>query len=328
MLEFGNVKLNHGLFLAPMAGYTDRAMRLSAKLHGAECSVTEMVSAKAVVFGDKKTFNLARVRADEGNVALQIFGSEPDILAEGARILLEKAEIMGGIRPIAIDINMGCPVNKIYSNGEGSALMKNPEKIYKIVDTVSNSVDIPVSVKIRSGIDEEHVNAVECALAAESGGAKLITVHGRTKKQLYGGIADRNVIKNVKKSVQIPVIGNGDIVNSTSALDMVKETKVDGIMVGRGAVGNPFIFEEIMAALRGEAYTPPTLEEKINAALFELKCAVEDKGETYAIPEARKKIALYFKGFRGSAQLRAGINSATTYAEAERIILELLREPE
>ncbi|MBE6537280.1 MAG: tRNA dihydrouridine synthase DusB [Ruminococcaceae bacterium] len=309
-----------------MAGYTDRAMRLSSKLHGAEYSVTEMVSAKAVVYGDKKTFNLARIRADEGNVALQIFGSEPDVMAEGARILIERAEELGGVKPVAIDINMGCPVNKIYSNGEGSALMKNPELIYKIVGSVSSSVDIPVTVKIRAGVDNEHVNAVECALAAEGAGAKLVAVHGRTKTQLYGGVADREIIKNVKKNVQIPVIANGDIVNSESAISMLHDTKADGIMIGRGAVGNPFIFEEILAALKGERYTPPTLEEKINAALFELKCAVWDKGEAYAIPEARKKIALYFKGFRGSATLRAGINSATSYSEAERIILSLADE--
>lgn len=326
LLKFGNIELKHGLFLAPMAGYTDRAMRLSSKLHGAEYTVTEMVSAKAVVFGDKKTFKLARIGADEGNVALQIFGSEPDIMAEGAGILLEKAEEMGGIKPVAIDINMGCPVNKIYSNGEGSALMKNPDLIYKIVGSVSSSVNVPVTVKIRAGIDADHINAVECALAAESAGAKLIAVHGRTKTQLYGGAADRKIIKNVKNSVQIPVIANGDVVDGDSAMTMIRDTGADGIMIGRGAVGNPFIFEEILSALSGEDYTPPTLEEKINAALFELKCAVMDKGETFAIPEARKKIALYFKGFRGSAHLRAGINSATTYAEAERILLALLNE--
>ena len=323
-MKFGNIELEHGLFLAPMAGYTDRAMRICARLHGAEYTVTEMVSAKAVVFGDKKTFNLARIRADEGLVALQIFGSEPEVMAEGARILIENTESHGGVKPSAIDINMGCPVNKIYSNGEGSALMKNPELIYRIVDSVSNSVDIPVTVKIRAGVDSEHINAVECALAAESAGAKLIAVHGRTKTQLYGGLADREIIKNVKKSVQIPVIANGDVVDGESAVAMLTATNADGIMVGRAAVGNPFIFEEIKAALSSQKYTPPTLEEKVGAALSELKLAVEDKGEAFAIPEARKKIALYFKGFRGSAQLRAGINSALSYAEAEKIILSLL----
>ncbi len=326
MIKIGKIALKHGLFLAPMAGYTDRAMRLSSKLHGAEYTITEMVSAKAVVFGDKKTFNLARIRADEGNVALQIFGSEPDIMAQGARILVEEAENHGGVKPVAIDINMGCPVNKIYSNGEGSALMKNPELIYRIVRSVSSSVDIPVTVKIRAGIDFEHINAVECALAAESAGASLIAVHGRTRTQLYGGAVNREIIKNVKKSVHIPVIANGDILNSDDAVAMLAETDADGIMVGRGAVGNPFIFDEIVAKLQKRTFVSPTLEERINASLFELKCAVDDKGEVFAIPEARKKIALYFKGFRGSANLRAGINSATSYAEAEKIILGLLNE--
>ena len=328
MIKLGNKEYKYGLALAPMAGYTDRAMRLAAYKMGAEYTVTEMVSAKAVVFGDKKTFKLARIREDEGDVALQMFGSEPEIMAEGASILYSAAEEHGGVKPVAIDINMGCPVNKIFSNGEGSALMKDPELIYKIVYSVSRAVDVPVSVKIRAGVDLSSINAVECALAAESAGAKFIAVHGRTRSQLYGGTADREIIKNVKNCVQIPVIANGDIVDSASAIAMINDTGADGIMVGRGALGNPFIFEEIRAALEGEEYTPPTLREKVEAALFELKVAVEDKGEAFAIPEARKKIALYFKGFRGSAHLRAGINSATTYAEAERIIHGLLRQEE
>ena len=309
-----------------MAGYTDRAMRLSAYMMGAEYTVTEMVSAKAVVFGDKKTFNLARIREDEGSVGLQIFGSEPDIMAEGAGILYDAAEKHGGVKPVAIDINMGCPVNKIFSNGEGSALMKNPELIYKIVYSVSRAVNIPVSVKIRAGVDSSSINAVECAQAAESAGAKLVAVHGRTRAQLYGGMADREIIAEVKRNLRVPVIANGDIVDGESALSMLKDTGADGIMIGRGAVGNPFIFREIIAALSSGKYTPPTLEEKVEAALFELRTAVSDKGEAFAIPEARKKIALYFKGFRGSAHLRAGINAATTYSEAEGIIRRLLSE--
>ena len=251
-MKIGNTELRHGLFLAPMAGFSDRAMRRVCHEMGAEYSVTEMISAKAVTFGDKKTFNLARIRSDEGSVALQIFGSEPDVMAEGARILLERAEEMGGVKPVAIDINMGCPVNKIYSNGEGSALMKNPDLIYRIVGSVSNAVDIPVTVKIRAGVDSEHRNAVECAIAAESAGASLIAVHGRTKAQLYGGVADREIIKDVKNSVQIPVIANGDIVDADSALSMISETGADGIMVGRAAVGNPFVFNEIACALSND----------------------------------------------------------------------------
>ena len=310
------------MFLAPMAGYTDRAMRVVSSMCGAEYSITEMVSAKAVVFGDKKTFSLARIRADEGKVAVQIFGSEPDVMAKATALLAENYGAEDGyVRPCAIDINMGCPVNKIFGNGEGSALMKDPELIYKIVKSVSAASDLPCTVKIRSGIDPSRINAVECALAAESAGAKLIAVHGRTRSQLYGGSADREIIASVKKKVQIPVIANGDIVNAKSAFDMLKETNCDGIMIGRGAVGNPFIFEEIECMLENKEYKEPDIEEKIKMALFELKLAVEDKGEQVAVAEARKKIACYFKGFRGSALLRAGINTAVTYSEVENIIL-------
>ena len=180
-MKIGNLTLKHGVWLAPMAGYTDRAMRLVCRERGAEYTVTEMVSAKATVFGDKKTFALARILPDEGPVAVQIFGSEPDVMARAAEILSKPQE---GVRPVAIDINMGCPVNKIFSNGEGSALMKDPELIYRIVDSVSRAVDIPVSVKIRAGVDASSINAVECAQAAESGGAKLVAVHGRTRSML------------------------------------------------------------------------------------------------------------------------------------------------
>ncbi len=322
-LKIGNTSLENGLILAPMAGYTDRAMRVVSAECGAELSTTEMISAKAVVFGDKKTQKLARIRADEGPVSLQIFGSEPFVMAEAAYKMQAAYDEEGYVPPIAIDINMGCPVNKIFSNGEGSALMKNPELIYKIVEAVSKKADIPVTVKIRSGIDAAHINAVECALAAEAAGASLVCVHGRTRAQLYGGIADREIIKNVKRSLHIPVIANGDIVDGASALAMLKETGADGIAVGRAAIGNPFVFKEILVALKGGTFSEPTLEEKIEVAKRELRLAVEDKGEAVAIPEARKKIALYFKGFRGSAALRAGINSALTLSEVESLISSL-----
>ena len=312
--------------LAPMAGYTDRAMRVVSQRFGVEYSVTEMVSAKAVVFGDKKTFNLARIGADEGKVGLQIFGSEPDVMAKAAEILAEGYKEEGYVPPSAIDINMGCPVHKIFSNGEGSSLMKNPELIYKIVSKVSGAVSLPVTVKIRSGVDDAHINAVECAMAAESAGAKMICVHGRTRTQMYSGSVNTEIIKNVKNSVHIPVIANGDIIDSASALDMISYTGADGIMIGRGAVGNPFLFREIISALDGKECPEPTLEDRIDVSLSELKLAIEDKGEGVAIPEARKKIACYFKGFRGSAVLRAGINSASSYSEVEKNVLSLLSE--
>ena len=322
-MKIGNLTLKHGVWLAPMAGYTDRAMRLVCREHGAEYTVTEMVSAKATVFGDKKTFALARILPDEGPVAVQIFGSEPDVMARAAEILSKPQE---GVRPVAIDINMGCPVNKIFSNGEGSALMRSPELINKIVSSVKGATDLPVTVKLRAGIDEKHLNAVECALAAEDGGADAICIHGRTRVQMYGGSADRNIIKNVKKALHIPLIANGDILSGEDALAMLRDTDADGIAIGRGAVGNPFIFSEVIAALSGESYTPPTIEEQIETAIHQLTVAVEDKGERVAIPEARKQIALYLRGFRGAAAIRARINAATTLTAARDALLTALEQ--
>ena len=317
-MKIGCADIKHGLFLAPMAGYTDRAMRLICHELGAEYSVTEMGSAKAVVFGDKKTHALARILPDEGNVALQIFGSEPDIMGEAASRLSEPKE---GARPAAIDINMGCPVNKIFSNGEGSALMKSPALIEKIVAAVRRSTPLPVTVKLRAGIDEKSINAVDCALAAEAGGASLVCLHGRTRLQMYGGLSDRKIAEKVKRALHIPLIANGDVTDAESALSLLFETGADGIAIGRGAVGNPFIFAEIIAAIEKRDYTPPTLEERTVTALCQLRYAVEDKGERVAVAEARKQISLYFKGFSGAAVARAEINRATTYAEVEKIIL-------
>ena len=321
--KIGNIELCRGISLAPMAGYTDRAMRLVCHENGCEYSTTEMVSAKAVIFGDKKTFNIARIRDDEGFVALQIFGSEPDVMARAAEILAKGYSCEGYVAPSAIDINMGCPVNKVFSNGEGSALMKNPELIYRITRAVSENIDIPCTVKIRSGIDEKHINAVECALAAESAGAKAVAIHGRTRSQLYGGKSDIEIIKKVKQSLHIPVIGNGDVVDLASAIRLFEETKCDGIMIGRSAVGNPFIFREILSYFDKEEYLAPTLQEKIDTAIRQLTIAIEDKGETVAIPEARKQIACYFKGFRGSAALRAKINTAVKREEVVAAILSV-----
>ncbi len=309
-MKLGNYEFKYGLSLAPMAGYTDSAMRqLSAEL-GAEYSTTEMVSAKAVTFGDIKTFALGAIRKEEGPVALQIFGSEPDVMARAVEILLAREPGDGYVRPFAIDINMGCPVNKIFKNGEGSALMRNPELIRKIVAAVSEVSPLPVTVKLRAGIDGETRNAPECAIAAEEGGATLITVHGRTRVEFYSGKADREIIKKVKKSVHIPVIANGDITTGESAVSMLRDTGADGIAVGRGAVGNPFVFSEIRAALDGSPYTPPTLHERVMTAEKQLRLAVLDKGERCAVMEARKQIASYFSDFRGAAALRAKINRA------------------
>lgn len=319
----GKAELSHGIMLAPMAGYTDRAMRLVCRRWGCEYSVTEMVSAKAVIFNDKKTFSLAKIEEDEGPVAIQIFGSEPSVLAEAAA-RLEAPKI--GAYPAAIDINMGCPVHKIFSNGEGSALMRSPELIERIVKAVKSAVSIPVTVKIRSGIDSSHINAVECALAAEAGGASMICVHGRTRVQMYGGKSDREIIKKVKNCLHIPLFANGDISSADSALEMLRETGADGIAVGRGAVGNPFIFAEIATALRGETFNTVSPDERAEMALFQLRAAILDKGESVAAAEARKQISLYLKGFRGASALRQKINSSTTYKEIEAAFASALAE--
>lgn len=320
MIYLGKTELKKGIMLAPMAGYTDRAMRLVCHGQGAEYSVSEMVSAKAVVFKDKKTARLAYIGEDEGPVAIQIFGSEPDIMAEAARTLSAPS---CGAKPAAIDINMGCPVNKIFSNGEGSALMRSPELIGRIVGAVKRAVNIPVTVKLRAGVDGERINAVDCALSAEAAGADLVCIHGRTRTQMYGGKADLKIIENVKSHLHIPVIGNGDIRCGEDAMRMINYTGCDGIAVGRGAVGNPFIFREIDAALDGKDFTPPTLDERREMALYQLRLAIADKGEAVAVNEARKQIALYFGGFRGAAALRGGINSATTLAEVEALLMNI-----
>ena len=237
-------------------------------------------------------------------------------MAKAAEILSRGED--GGALPVAIDINMGCPVHKVFSNGEGSALMKNPDLIYKIVRAVSGATDIPCTVKLRAGVDTSSINAVECALAAEMAGASLVAVHGRTRAEMYSGKANMRTVENVKKSVQIPVVANGDICSGADALRVLSETGADGIMIGRAAIGNPFVFSEIAATLSGEEYIPPSLEDKVETALLQLSEAIAEKGEGVAVREARKQIALYLRSFRGAAQIRAEINRAETYRDVER----------
>ncbi|MBR2650555.1 MAG: tRNA dihydrouridine synthase DusB [Clostridia bacterium] len=322
-MKIGNCELKYGLLLAPMAGYSDSAMRAVCHSMGAEYSVTEMVSAKAVAFGDKKTFNLARIRESEGNVAVQIFGSEPEIMANAAHVLSSPFPERGYIPPVAIDINMGCPVKKIYNNGEGSALMRDPELIYRIVRAVSSATHLPTTVKLRLGIDGASLNATECALAAEEGGADLLCVHGRTRSQLYSGEVNIDMIAEVVRAVRIPTVANGDITDAASARRMLDCTGAAGIMIGRGAVGNPFIFREIISMLRGQSCPDVSLDMRKETALRQIRLAVLDKGEALAIPESRKQIAAYFKGFRGAAALRAKINTLTTLSEVERAITDM-----
>ena len=318
-MKIGNTELKHGLILAPMAGFTDRAMRVVCRNMGAEYLVTEMVSAKAVVFEDEKTHLLARILPDEAPCAVQIFGSEPDVMARAAEILSRGED--GGIIPAAIDINMGCPVPKVFKNGDGSALMKSPEKIRDIVRAVKGATDLPVTVKMRAGVDSEHINAVGCAMMAEEGGADLIAVHGRTRVEMYSGKANREIIKNVKNSVHIPVVANGDVSSGEDALSMLRETGADGLMVGRGAIGNPFLFAEIIAALEGAKYKAPSIDERVETALLQLWLAIEEKGEDVAVRESRKQIALYLHSFRGAAHIRAMINRADSYLDVCRALM-------
>lgn len=322
MLYFGQTSLPHGLFLAPLAGYTDRAMRQIAREYGAEYMTTEMVSSRALCYHDKKTPALARLTPEELPASVQLFGCEPAFMAEAAAMIA--GGIAGGALPTAIDLNMGCPVRKIVSAGDGAALMKNPALVFAIVSAVCKAVSLPVTVKIRAGWDDGQKNAAEVARAAEAGGAALVTVHGRTRNQMYEGRADLSVIAAVRRAVKIPVVGNGDIRTATDARRMREETGCDGVMIGRGAIGNPFLFAEIRAGMTGTPYTPPTREERVAAALRQLRLAIADKGERVAVAESRKQVAAYTQGMRGAAALRGKINAAVCYAEVEDLLSALL----
>lgn len=311
-IRIGELELPCGIFLAPMAGYTDRAMRLICREMGAEYTVTEMVSAKALCYGDRKSAPLARVTREEGPAAVQLFGSDPAIMAEAA--VLVASGVLGGVAPAAIDLNFGCPVRKIAGNGEGSALMKEPRQIERITAAVAVASPIPVTVKLRAGWDRDRRNAPDCARAAEAGGASLIAVHGRTRAEFYGGEADLKIISEVREAVSLPIVGNGDIRDALSAERMLRETGCHGLMVGRGAVGNPFIFRELSCLMRGEALPPsPTMQERIDVALRQLRLAIEEKGEEFAVLESRKQIAAYISGIRGAADIRRRIHGKSTY---------------
>lgn len=325
-MKFADVVLPYGLFLAPMAGYTDRSMRAVCRAFGAEYTVTEMVSSRALCYHDAKTPALARLSAEELPAAVQLFGSDPGCMAEAAAMIA--AGVTGGALPTAIDVNMGCPVRKIVTGGDGSALMKDPDLICRIVRAVRDATPLPVTVKIRAGWDEEHKNAAEAAKAAEAGGASLITVHGRTRTQMYAGAVDLGPIAAVKAAVSVPVVGNGDIRSAADALLMREKTGCDGWMIGRGAVGNPFLFAEIRAALSGEVYTPPTVEERVQTALDQVRRTVADKGEHTGVQECRKQFAEYLHGIRGAAALRAKIHTATSLAEIESFAEDFLTRAE
>ena len=332
-VTFGNVTLPHGLALAPLAGVSDRAFRRVCRACGADFTVSEMVSAKALCYEQRKKSTkersvsglLASVMADEVPMAVQIFGSEPDFMAEAAKMIEANEYIgcMSEVPPSAIDINMGCPVRKVAGNGEGSALLKNPPLIGAIVSAVVKAVSIPVTVKIRAGWDSTSVNAPEVARIIEASGASMITVHARTREQMYEPGVDRSVIKAVKEAVSIPVLGNGDIYTAADALSMMEETACDGVMIARGAMGNPWIFSEICAALEGKNYTPPPAAERFEVALTQVREMIAEKGERVGIAEAKKHLAWYCHGMEGAAAARGRLMQATYYEELAAILREM-----
>ena len=313
-MKIGNFNTDGFCALAPMAGVADRTFRELCRGYGAAYTVSELVSAKAVSLGDRKSHELLGISELERPVATQLFGSDPETVATAARAAAEYG-------PDFLDINMGCPAPKVAASGGGALLMKDPVHAAKIVRATVDAVDLPVTVKMRLGVDKGSINVLECAKAAEEGGAKAICIHGRTRTQMYGGEASYDEIKSAKNMLKIPVIANGDITSAEAAKRALEYTGADGIAIGRGAVGNPFIFREIIAALEEKSYEPPTLDEIIDTALRQLKYAIDDKGAAVAIPEARKQIALYLRGFRGAARIRAEINMATTYEDVKKALM-------
>ena len=330
----GDYKLKHGIMLAPMAGVTDKTFRRICKEMGAEYTVSEMVCAKALCYEQKAKKSaevgvsgvLAHVDYDQMPIAVQLFGSEPEFVAEAA-VMIEQMSYRGctsDVPPAAIDINMGCPVKKITANGEGSALMKNVPLAARIVRAVADATRLPVTVKIRAGWDRRSVNAPEMAKALEDAGAALICVHARTREQLYSPGIDLGVIEQVKRAVSVPVVGNGDIYTASDALNMMDRTGCDGVMVGRGAEGNPWIFEEIGAALDGREFCPPTAEERFDMAIRHLEETIIHKGERVGIAEAKKHMAWYTMGLRDSASARARIMVSENEDQIKAIFDELI----
>lgn len=330
-MNIGNITLKHGLCLAPMAGATDRTFRAICREHGAEYTVSEMISAKALCYDQlsKKTVmpsasaQLATIYESEMPIAIQLFGSEPDLMARAAEMIVDREYrgCVSEISPAAIDINMGCPMKKIVSNGEGSALMRSPQLAADIVRAVKKAVSVPVTVKIRAGWDS--ITAPEFAKRIEDAGADMICVHARTREQMYALGVDISVIADVKRAVSVPVIGNGDIYTLSDATTMLEQTGCDGIMIARGALGEPWLFSEIAAHLEGKSYTPPTPNDRLETAKRHLFMMLDDKPERRALAEAKKHVAWYIKDIRGAAAARDAVMCAETPSAMAAVLDEL-----
>ena len=313
-VKIGNVRLKNKLILAPMAGVSDLPFRLLCVRMGAGLVCTEMVSAKAVTYHNRNTQDLLKTDPQEQPVSLQLFGSEPETIAQAARMLKDL--------PFAlVDLNMGCPVPKVVNNGEGSALMKQPQLAGEIIRAAVENAGKPVTVKIRKGFDDAHVNAVEIALIAQEAGAAAIAVHGRTRQQFYAGCADWDIIRQVKEAVQIPVIGNGDITDGPSAVRMLEETGCDAVMIGRAARGNPWLLSRILQYMQtGVDPGPPDTKTLREVMLEHAAMQIRLRGEMAGIREMRAHAAWYTAGYPGSARLRAEINRTETFSELEMLL--------
>ncbi len=313
-MMIGNVELKNNIFLAPMAGITDRAFRKLCREQGCGLSYTEMVSSKGLYYDNKRTGSLLYAQPEDGPLAVQLFGSDPGLLAETAEKLCHRGADI-------IDINMGCPTPKIVKNGDGCALMRRPDLIGEIVKRVSSAIRIPLTVKIRKGWDENTVNALHVASVAEENGAAAIAVHGRTREQFYGGAADWDIIAEVKGALDIPVIGNGDIFTAEDAAAMLRQTGCDAVMIGRGARGNPWIFSAAVKLIHeGIRTEPPDIEEILSTIERHTELCIEQKGEGVAVKEMRKHIGWYLKGFRNVTELRRQVNGAKTRTQLFKIL--------
>ncbi len=314
-MKIGGIELKSNIFLAPMAGITDRVFRGICRDMGAGMVYSEMVSAKGLYYNDKKTASLMDIKG-QSPCAVQIFGSDPDIMAEIIPKVMK-------FSPDIIDINMGCPAPKIVNNGDGSALMKTPELMGRIIRAVADASPVPVTVKFRKGWETD--NSLLCAHILEENGAAAVAVHGRTRKEFYGGKADWNVIKRIKAELKIPVIGNGDLFSAHDAARMLEYTGCDGVMIARGAQGNPWIFKQTDELMNsGEISAYPTAAEKLQTALMHTRLLVDSKGENRGIKEARKHIAWYIKGMRGAAEIKSHIFRISDYATIENTLSEYI----